>query len=255
MSEQKPEYRPSFHIDHLQAQSEPDIQAHSAPLEVVPVEVNMLASLNGAPDTLRQAITSERHERAIEGAHSTKRILEEKEALREAEVDAVTGLPTRAVFEREFGARVRRSKDKRRSDEALLLVDVNQLKPVNDQFGHAEGDHLLHEVARLIKNETREGFDVLSRIGGDELGILLRDVRSISAMQAVIKHLKVTIDNGIHYDGIATGISVGGQIISKNMSAEDIYKAADEKLSADKNEFYEQHPEIVRRSSVVPVES
>jgi len=90
---------------------------------------------------------------------------------RRATTDELTTLPNRATFEawltRELGAA--------RRDErplALLLVDVDHFKQVNDQRGHAAGDRVLREVAQRLRAAVR-GEDLLARVGGEEFGVLL----------------------------------------------------------------------------------
>lgn len=85
--------------------------------------------------------------------------------------DPLTGLVNRAEFE----ARLRRCLDKSHSDgatHALLYIDLDQFKLVNDACGHAVGDQLLQQVAKLLKEAVR-ARDTLARLGGDEFGVIL----------------------------------------------------------------------------------
>ena len=85
--------------------------------------------------------------------------------------DALTGLLNR----REFEQRVRGIVEHRESEEgqhAVLYLDLDQFKVVNDTSGHAAGDELLRQVGALLRPRLREG-DVLARLGGDEFGVLL----------------------------------------------------------------------------------
>jgi diguanylate cyclase (GGDEF)-like protein/PAS domain S-box-containing protein len=94
--------------------------------------------------------------------------------------DALTGLANR----REFEHRLQHAIDERRrigTDHALLYVDLDQFKVVNDTCGHAAGDQLLCQVSSAVKQRLRSG-DLLARLGGDEFGILLARCAAADAM-------------------------------------------------------------------------
>lgn len=104
--------------------------------------------------------------------HNSQRLLEELEASRrDAETDLLTGLYNRRgwslVMEREE-ARCRRY----HHECVLLVVDLDKLKQINDEYGHVAGDHLLRKSARILSATVRQP-DVVARLGGDEFGILL----------------------------------------------------------------------------------
>ncbi|MDE8652329.1 putative bifunctional diguanylate cyclase/phosphodiesterase [Novosphingobium album (ex Liu et al. 2023)] len=85
--------------------------------------------------------------------------------------DGLTGLPNRALFESRLDdalARCRRD----RTLVALLYIDLDRFKQVNDSLGHPAGDLLIREVARRLTTEVR-GYDMVARLGGDEFGILI----------------------------------------------------------------------------------
>lgn len=95
----------------------------------------------------------------------------EDELKRLADHDALTGLLNRRRFEAELGRQVARS---RRYGEsaAVLLMDLDQFKDVNDTLGHRAGDDLIQAVSGLLRERLRES-DVLARLGGDEFAVLL----------------------------------------------------------------------------------
>ena len=87
--------------------------------------------------------------------------------------DSLTGLLTREGFEQCVATAMREAKTQRR-DSCLLHVNIDQMKLVNDTFGHEVGDDLLQQISDLMANDLRTK-DRLARLGGDEFGILLPD--------------------------------------------------------------------------------
>ncbi|ODU22248.1 MAG: hypothetical protein ABS87_02540 [Sphingomonas sp. SCN 67-18] len=95
--------------------------------------------------------------------------IEELEKL--ADSDTLTPLPNRRFFLREL-ERVAKQVARYGTPAALLFVDVDGLKAINDAHGHGAGDDALIHVARLLRDQVRGG-DIVARIGGDEFGLLL----------------------------------------------------------------------------------
>jgi diguanylate cyclase (GGDEF)-like protein len=106
---------------------------------------------------------------------------ERAEALLRAETDPLTGLFNRAGFEHRLNAELHAGQNK----IALLLVDLDRFKPVNDTLGHAAGDIVLRQVAERLRLTVRTGIDLVGRQGGDEFVVALVGVRSPSQAEAV----------------------------------------------------------------------
>jgi diguanylate cyclase (GGDEF)-like protein/PAS domain S-box-containing protein len=94
--------------------------------------------------------------------------------------DPLTGLTNRREFEARVTAAIEDHRT-RRTEYALLYLDLDQFKVINDTCGHAAGDGLIRKIAWLINDQLRS-TDVLARLGGDEFGALLRDIRSDDAV-------------------------------------------------------------------------
>ena len=125
--------------------------------------------------------------------------------------DPLTGLPNRAEFKRfcyEAIDRVRRSGRKL----AVLYIDLDNFKPVNDTYGHVVGDELLKTLGARMKQMMRE-TDIVARIGGDEFSVLLADLDDVSDSHIVagkildvLSHPVVT-RHGAHPVGASIGVS------------------------------------------------
>ena len=95
--------------------------------------------------------------------------------------DALTGLPNRREFEARLSASLERARQNG-AHHVLLFIDLDQFKLVNDACGHAAGDELLRQVARLLQQTVR-GSDTLARLGGDEFAVILEHCTSEQALR------------------------------------------------------------------------
>lgn len=94
-----------------------------------------------------------------------------QELQREANQDSLTGLKNRRRFEEDLRTELARSR-RERSEGALLIVDIDRFKQINDTFGHPTGDRVLGDVADVLRSRMR-ATDVVARLGGDEFAIVL----------------------------------------------------------------------------------
>jgi diguanylate cyclase (GGDEF)-like protein len=126
-----------------------------------------------------------------------------------AQYDILTGVLNRRAFERRLDGWVR---DPRQGQAgfAILFVDLDRFKFVNDTFGHAIGDQLLIAIARLIEAHVREG-DLVARQGGDEFVVALRGVRDADAAASVASKLVRQLAAPFRVDGkmVSVSASVG----------------------------------------------
>ncbi len=122
--------------------------------------------------------------------------------------DALTGLPNRRYFEDEFGRAVQQRTAE--TGFAVLCLDLDQFKPVNDTLGHIMGDKLLRAVAKRLLASVRE-TDILARLGGDEFAILQMDVKGPEQPAILGDRLVSFLAEPFEIDGhrIVIGTSVG----------------------------------------------
>ena len=101
----------------------------------------------------------------------TEHKLAEERIQRVAHHDSLTGLPNRLLFNDRLAQAISLAKRDSRQF-ALLYLDLDRFKPVNDTLGHAAGDELLKSVGARIRRQVRES-DTVARIGGDEFTVIL----------------------------------------------------------------------------------
>ena len=121
-----------------------------------------------------QEPTQPQQDAIIEGVlyDVTSRRLAESQAARQAEIDALTGLPNRRGIERLLSTRIQESREQGYS-LTLLFIDLDGFKSVNDTLGHEAGDAVLIECAKRLSGVLRRKGDLVGRLGGDELVMLL----------------------------------------------------------------------------------
>jgi len=146
----------------------------------------------------------------------------------EALHDPLTGLPNRrAVLERvEDAIRGARERGER---HAIAFVDLDNFKSVNDRFGHAVGDQVLAEMARVMGRAVRS-VDAIARLGGDEFVLLLSNCRIGHARRVAEKVREAVQAHQVVYEGevLAVGASIGiASIDASTTSAAAVIAAAD----------------------------
>ncbi|QJQ31126.1 GGDEF domain-containing protein [Sphingomonas lacunae] len=153
---------------------------------------------------------------------------------RVAERDMLTPLFNRRYFLSALHQRIARTE--RFGDRiALVYVDVDNLKQINDTHGHGAGDFALIEIAARLAAAMRP-CDVLARIGGDEFGILLDHVSQIEAAGKMRRLKAIIEDEPCHYEGQAMqlGAAFGLAMITPGQSAEDLVGRADAAMYRNK---------------------
>lgn len=157
----------------------------------------------------------------------TERKRAQEEIQRLAMTDQLTGLANRNQFHRRFSESLSLAK-RENFKLALLLLDLDKFKPVNDAYGHQVGDEVLKVVAAAFTRERRQ-TDVAARLGGDEFAILLVNPDGRASMEKCAQ--KIIADVGqpffIHEHEINIGVSIGLAIFPEDGLEEDelIHKA------------------------------
>jgi diguanylate cyclase (GGDEF)-like protein/PAS domain S-box-containing protein len=109
----------------------------------------------------------------------TARKLAEQQLLYDAFHDGLTGLPNRALFLDRLGVAIAAGRRNNTHTFAVLFLDLDRFKNINDSLGHATGDAVLIETAKRLERVIRRG-DTVARLGGDEFAILINDIDELS---------------------------------------------------------------------------
>ena len=148
-----------------------------------------------------------------------------------AQHDPLTELPNRALLSDRLGqALVAAKRDTRRL--AVMFIDVDNFKPINDTLGHAVGDRLLQQIAKRLQASLRES-DTVARIGGDEFVVLLRNVTDGPDALAVADKLREVLSVPIVVEAhtLVVGASVGVALYPDHGSdALELFRHADEAM-------------------------
>jgi diguanylate cyclase (GGDEF)-like protein/PAS domain S-box-containing protein len=140
----------------------------------------------------------------------TERRQAEEQLQYDAFHDALTGLPNRALFMDRLGHAAEFARRHAAYGFAVMFMDLDRFKVVNDSLGHVLGDQLLVEVSGRIKECLRSN-DTLARIGGDEFTVLFEDVKDLAAVTRVVERIQRELSRPFRLGGheIVTSASIG----------------------------------------------
>jgi diguanylate cyclase (GGDEF)-like protein len=152
-----------------------------------------------------------------------------------AETDFLLKVPNRRGFERELGRAISYIQ-RYQASGALIVLDVDRLKPINDNFGHAAGDEVLKSIVAVLSRQIRAS-DVIGRLGGDEFVALLTDADSAQT-QEVTRRLTQLLDarNTEDRRGYQIRYSVGQTSYepARHLSIAELLAAADAAMYSHK---------------------
>jgi len=177
-------------------------------------------------DDLRRA--EELAERVAPALENARRF---QEARQQADLDALTGLHNRRYFHETLAREVARANRYQRG-LALVILDIDDFKGVNDRIGHLAGDAVLAEIAERVREAVRES-DIACRIGGDELGLILPESRLADAQRLAARIEQAVVARPVARAGHIR-VSAGFAELQPNDDSTSIFERTDQSLYAAK---------------------
>jgi diguanylate cyclase (GGDEF)-like protein len=168
------------------------------------LETDLQSMQQGAYDYLEKShLTAESFDRCIR--YTLTRHQLEQQVRRAAFYDELTGLPNRRFLIERMGQALARAQRKE-SEVSIVLIDLNNFKPNNDNYGHEAGDHVLATTGRRITDSVRR-TDTAARWGGDEFVVILEDFKERGNASMVIEKTMAAIEELIDVDGGVVKVS------------------------------------------------
>lgn len=215
----------------VQSYDEPDLftEADQALLSYVGTQILVALERRQARDELE--------ERTRELAQEVEvRTQVERRLKHEVLHDSLTGLPNRGYLRDQLRRALRRQQREPGLGVAVLFMDLDGFKQVNDREGHLAGDALLREVAVRFSGAARAG-ELVARLGGDEFAVLMDAVEDEDAPSALAQRLIESLHAPVDVDGraIRTGTSVGIAVSNaRHRTPDDLLRDADQAMYAAK---------------------
>lgn len=170
------------------------------------------------------------------GSDITDKVRSDELIWRQANFDFLTGLPNRYMFNDRLEQEIRKA-HREQSVLALLFIDLDRFKEVNDTLGHPVGDKLLIETAERINACVRES-DTVARLGGDEFIVMLTQLADASDAEKIAQHILGSLARPFVFSGDATYItaSIGITLYPEDSTgSEQLLRNADQAMYAAKN--------------------
>lgn len=170
----------------------------------------------------------------------------------QAEHDALTGLPNRTLFFDRLNQSIKKSR-RIYTKSAVMFIDLDHFKEINDDLGHAAGDKVLIEVAGRLHNSIRE-VDTLARLAGDEFTIILESITNMQDVAEIANKILHTFQKPIHIDGTDQKVttSIGISIFPDDGNTpEELLQNADTAMykakNSGKNKYHYYASEMTER--------
>lgn len=187
-----------------------------------------LAQLQASADELQAAVTA----RTAELAATNDQLRERERELKHAAFhDLLTELPNRRYLVERCESALAHAQ-RHNESVALMLIDLDHFKPINDRFGHAAGDLMLQVIAKRLREHVRAG-DAVARLGGDEFAALICGSDAESQAREIAARLLAELSEPVHYgaERLRVTISIGVALYPSHASNfTGLYKIADQAL-------------------------
>jgi diguanylate cyclase (GGDEF)-like protein len=198
-----------------------------------------------ARDRARSTVGADQHALdalAVVCADAFARLQLTSDMVHYARHDPLTDLPNRGILLDRVAHALHLAR-RRDTRVALLFIDLDAFKPVNDRFGHAAGDQVLVEVARRLVACTRDS-DTVARLGGDEFAVLLEDV-TVGMVVEISDRILAALTRGVEVSGhsVPLGASIGIAYGDGSESGEALLRQADLAMYEAKGRGKAQHVE------------
>lgn len=155
--------------------------------------------------------------------------------------DHLTGVGNRALFMDTLKNAVLNDE---KHPAAVLMIDMNGLKTLNDVHGHTVGDAMIHALAERVQQVLRP-TDVFARLGGDEFAVILKPLGHASCVDSLIKAIHNSMEPPVIVDSkeFTLSVSIGGATFpNEARTAKDLLDLADERMYENKRQYYAHHP-------------
>lgn len=165
----------------------------------------------------------------------TERKQIEQQMFYQARYDSLTGLPNRRLFSHRLSEEIAQA-ELHQHQVALLFIDLDRFKEVNDTLGHNTGDHLLADAAQRIQLCVREA-DTVARLGGDEFVVILSEINNLAPVKRIAEAIIVAINKPFQLSGYSAYVSasIGGAIYPQDAkNAETLMSCADQAMYSAK---------------------
>ncbi len=177
------------------------------------------------------------HRRVAQFSDITQKKASEQLIWQQANFDPLTGLPNRSMFHDRLDQEMKKAR-RNSSPLALLFLDLDEFKAVNDTLGHDMGDILLKEASQRLRDCVRES-DTVARLGGDEFTVILTDLSEQYSVEHVAKVILLKLVEPFSLDGklVHISVSIGITLYPEDATTlDELLKNADQAMYAAKDQ-------------------